>query len=215
MLSRFMDLRISSRRLITSVSAVIPRSAPFCTSNCWSIRSRSTSFSCLASSESACGPNFSLYSCAVCSRLRARSARVMMELLMRAMISSMTVLAACAATHASIRATSNTAAFRILLNTRSWRYGYGYSGLASYQLLASINSTCPARPRASAPGFFHEQVHANNLLLLFLHHHEEERLPPDADTPHRHQAVQRCGPGERHAVHGLQRARPAARGRYL
>src|SRR5664279_5724183 len=84
-------LRSSSSRLTTSVSAEMANSSPFCRSSCWSMRSRSKS--CSRPLVSGPKPEESGWrdSASNCSRLRRRSARVTMLLLMRAMISSTTV----------------------------------------------------------------------------------------------------------------------------
>src|ERR1019366_668226 len=84
-------LRNSSNRLTRSVSAEIVSSSPFCTSSCWSIRSRSKSCSRSLGSDGAPEGSGWRESACNCSWLRRRSARVMMLLLMRTIISSTTV----------------------------------------------------------------------------------------------------------------------------
>ncbi len=85
-------LRNSSRRFTSSVSAVIPNSCAFSRSSCWSIRSRSKSFSCsLASCSAATWSDCWRASANSCSRALRMSAREMMLLLTRATISSTTV----------------------------------------------------------------------------------------------------------------------------
>src|SRR5512147_755001 len=123
MLSRFIDLRISSRRLMTSVSPVRPRSSAFCTRSCWSMVSRRMSLSRFLISSSAAGPEpiFSWTSWMLCSRALISSDRVMMALLTRAMISSITVSAAKAVAHATHTPSSRSADFLVRLLMGKWR----------------------------------------------------------------------------------------------
>ncbi len=105
---RFICFRISSRRLISSVSPVMPRSLPFCKRSCWSIRSRRTSRCFSATIRSALSAFCCCASCLSWSRLWAYSVRVMISLLTRAIISSTTVSAGVSAGNNIAPATANS-----------------------------------------------------------------------------------------------------------